>query len=249
MNQWELYAHQPAMVLGFHGCDAEVGEAILGGHVAHLTPSANEYDWLGGGIYFWEGSPSRAIEFAEAACRRNPKLSRGSIRRPFVLGAILDLGCCCNLLDFEALAELSGTYAALRALCDKIGLEMPVNKGPSHALRFLDRTVVEAMCSLRARLAADGNTPERPRYDSVRGAFVEGEPLYPGAGFNSRTHIQLAIRNRRCIRGYFRPLRPTDDPAAPQDVEELLSQLRNSAPARSVQPARGDSRTMSAGGG
>ncbi|HUY33464.1 MAG TPA: hypothetical protein VMV69_12005 [Pirellulales bacterium] len=42
-------------------------------------------------------------------------------------------------------------------------------------------------------------------YDTVRGAFLEGEPVYPGAGFGRETHIQLAVRNSACILGVFRP--------------------------------------------
>ena len=50
-----------ALVLGYHGCDREVGERILGGG-GHLQPSENDYDWLGSGIYFWEDNPRRALE-------------------------------------------------------------------------------------------------------------------------------------------------------------------------------------------
>jgi len=40
--------------------------------------------------------------------------------------------------------------------------------------------------------------------DSVRGVFVEGEEVYPGAGFREKTHVQLCIRNLDCIKGVFR---------------------------------------------
>ena len=50
-----------ALVLGYHGCDREVGERILGGG-GHLQSSENDYDWLGSGIYFWGDNPSRALE-------------------------------------------------------------------------------------------------------------------------------------------------------------------------------------------
>lgn len=206
MAQWDPYSRPPAVVLGFHGCDAEVGEALLAGHIEHLTPSSNEYDWLGNGIYFWEGGPSRAAEFAEAACRRNPKMSRGRIRRPFVIGAILDLGHCCNLLDFKTLEDLANVYASLKEAYEELGMEMPKNRGPDHALRFLDRAVVEAMHACRRVGDGDPSSSGLLQYDSVRGAFVEGAPLYPGAGFHALTHIQVAIRNTRCIRGYFRPI-------------------------------------------
>ena len=48
--------------------------------------------------------------------------------------------------------------------------------------------------------------PVLPPFDTVRAAFVEGEPLYPDAGFNDRNHIQLCVVNPRCIQGYFRPM-------------------------------------------
>ncbi len=44
-------------------------------------------------------------------------------------------------------------------------------------------------------------------FDTLRAAFFEGKPLYPGAGFAARTHIQWCVRNPgRSIRGYFRSM-------------------------------------------
>ncbi|SEK41780.1 hypothetical protein SAMN05421740_101809 [Parapedobacter koreensis] len=43
-------------------------------------------------------------------------------------------------------------------------------------------------------------------FDSVRGVFWEGNPLYPTAGFREKDHIQICIRNIDCIKGYFLPL-------------------------------------------
>jgi hypothetical protein len=50
---------------------------------------------------------------------------------------------------------------------------------------------------------------KRP-FDSVRSAFIEGEPLYPNAGFFTKSHIQLCIRNPNCIKGYFLPRTEND---------------------------------------
>ena len=60
-----------AFVLGYHGCDRAVGERVLANKV-HLKASNNDYDWLGTGIYFWENSPRRALEWAKYA-KANPK--------------------------------------------------------------------------------------------------------------------------------------------------------------------------------
>jgi hypothetical protein len=43
-------------------------------------------------------------------------------------------------------------------------------------------------------------------FDTVRGVFTEGQPLYSNAGFKEKTHIQLCVRNPECILGYFKPL-------------------------------------------
>jgi hypothetical protein len=42
-------------------------------------------------------------------------------------------------------------------------------------------------------------------YDTVRVAFWEGDPAYPGAGFSREGHLQIAVRNLTCILGVFRP--------------------------------------------
>lgn len=83
-QQWANYEFSPAFVLGFHGCDAAVGEAILRGETSHLQESTNDYDWLGSGIYFWEGNPARALEFA-AERAEGGRNSQGTITTPFVL--------------------------------------------------------------------------------------------------------------------------------------------------------------------
>lgn len=46
------YQAYPGLVLGFHGTDKKTAESVLAGK-AELEPSANQYDWLGHGIYFW----------------------------------------------------------------------------------------------------------------------------------------------------------------------------------------------------
>ena len=80
------------IVLAYHGCDREIGERVLAGRV-EVLPSTNDYDWLGSGAYFWEGDPRRALEWARFLQKR-PISSRGSIREPFAIGAIILPGLC-----------------------------------------------------------------------------------------------------------------------------------------------------------
>lgn len=79
-----------SFVLGYHGCDAAVAECVLAGRQA-LRLSTNDYDWLGDGIYVWEHNASRAYEFA-CQIRDRPYTKRHKIKRPAVVGAIIDLG-------------------------------------------------------------------------------------------------------------------------------------------------------------
>ena len=190
------YEYQPSFVLGFHGCDANVGEAILKNGSLHLSPSKKEYDWLGHGIYFWEGNPARALEWAQK------RKADGLIQMPFVLGAIIDLRHCLDLFDGAALAQVKQAHAKLIAAFSLANLPVPKNVGstPDKAGRKLDCAVLNFLHeSHKDRLIYS-------EYDSVRGPFLEGRKLFPRSGFRSQNHIQLCVRNTVCIKGYFRPM-------------------------------------------
>jgi len=61
-------------------------------------PSSNDYDWLGDGIYFWEHNAQRAYDFA-VMMSDQPHPSGQKIKKPAVVGAVINLGHCLNLLD------------------------------------------------------------------------------------------------------------------------------------------------------
>ncbi len=78
---------------------------------------------------------------------------------------------------------------------------LPSNTGGKDRFkRELDCQVIEAVHLFRKEKGL-------PRYDSVRAPFPEDAPLYVGAGFQLRNHIQIAIINSDCIKGYFRPIK------------------------------------------
>ncbi len=196
-SRWANYEFLPSPIIGFHGCDRSVGEAILRGKVKHLSPSENLYDWLGTGIYFWEGNPERALQFAmeRAAGGRN---SRGKIKKPFVLGAVLNLKRCLDLADSSAIAQLKQAHRNLEELSELSGVSLPQNTGGLRA-RKLDCAVINSLHQTRLD---DG----LPSYDTVRGLFWEGAPIYEGAGVSEFNHIQICVRDVSCILGYFRPI-------------------------------------------
>lgn len=203
-STYEIYRRLPGLVLGFHGCDEAVGKAVINGKLNHLKPSVNRHDWLGDGIYFWENDPHRAMEFAEEACTKT-HLTQGKITKPYVVGAVLDLGVCLNLLERSSVQLISNAHDSLTEIMQIMGAPMPTNIGHDQGARFLDRAVMEYFHTERRK--AHKHAPAvTPLFDSVRAMFPEGNALYDGAGFRSKNHIQIAIRNPSCIKGYFRPL-------------------------------------------
>ena len=188
----------PSFVLGYHGCDAALAEAVIAGRDV-LRPSRNAYDWLGDGIYFWEHNAARAFEFAsEVAARPNPSGQR--IDAPAVVGAVIDLTRCLNLLDTTHLRLVADSFRILREAADDTGAALPRNTvGPDLLRRQLDCRVIE---SLHRRREQEGDAP----FESVRAVFPEGAPLYEGAGFRAKNHLQIAVRSPARILGYFRPL-------------------------------------------
>lgn len=198
-SRWQLYESQASFIIGFHGCDKSVGEAILSGKVSHLKPSTNDYDWLGHGIYFWEGNPQRALDFATQRAG-GEKNSKGSINEPFVLGAIIDLKHCLDLLDSSGLQQVADSFSLLKKTFDALGLVLPENKGGEDLTRrYLDCAVIDSLHQYR-------KDEELEPYDSVRAAFFEGTELYENAGFRRKNHIQICVLNNACIKGYFRPI-------------------------------------------
>lgn len=197
-----MYDTLPSFVLGFHGCDSEIAERVFAGR-ASLKPSKNDYDWLGHGVYFWENNPRRALDYARLL-QRNPDRSRTRIKKPAVIGAVIDLGFCFNLLDSQFIGMLKESHEQLRKLHAASEIPFPTNRRVGGStdllLRHLDCAVIETLHQARAR---SGYRP----FDSARGVFVEGEPIYPGAGINEFNHIQVCVRDVKRIKGYFRVLK------------------------------------------
>src|SRR4051812_12582099 len=95
-------------IIGYHGCDEQFCRPLLLGEqpISSWKPSENDWDWLGHGIYYWEHSPQRALRWAQEQCAR-----KGGT--PAVLGAVIQLGRCFDLLDESITAVLAQSYAEL----------------------------------------------------------------------------------------------------------------------------------------
>jgi len=182
-------------VLGYHGCDAELGEAVLRGE-RNLEPSSNDYDWLGAGIYFWESDPKRALQWAETA-KDDPKICKARITTPFALGAIIDPGYCLDLTESTSVDLVRMAHKSFVDQCDSEGWEKPRNSRDGH--RKLDCAVINFLHEMRE------DVMKEKAFHSVRALFPEGGELYDGAGFQAKTHVQIAVRKESNVIAYFRP--------------------------------------------
>lgn len=86
MNE-SLYSRRSNLVIGFHGCDKSVVDAVVAGKT-ELLASTNDYDWLGNGIYFWGNNEERTWQWANDSAKRKSSL----VKEPAVIGAIIDFG-------------------------------------------------------------------------------------------------------------------------------------------------------------
>lgn len=181
--------------IGYHGCDSKISEDVLAG-AKSLTQSENSWDWLGSGIYFWADSPERGYKWAEEQSKR----AKSKIKKPSVIGAFIYPGFCLNLTDVSINGLLIASYNSLKALSDSAKTPMPINDSKKNGIymrRQLD-------CAVLNLVHEDRKLNNEQPFDTVYGVFEEGDLLYPGSGFREKTHIQIAVRNPKCIIGYFR---------------------------------------------
>ena len=192
-----------SFVLGYHGCDAATAQKAAADGVSILQ-SDKDYDWLGPGAYFWEADPVRALEWARW------KVSRGEYAQASVVGAVIDLRNCLDLVsreDLELFRSAHASFSQLRTLSD---LPMPENKNPKgsenedRVLRYLDCAVFRHLHEMIERQGR--KKPSIEPFDTVRGMFVEGGPIFKGSGIYRKSHVQIAVRNFACVNGLFFPL-------------------------------------------
>jgi hypothetical protein len=151
-----------------------------------VTSPRNVYDWLGDGAYFWGANPIRGLHWAHT------QLGRGKVKDPAVIGVVLDLGLCLDLMQQKSLEVIATAYEDLAALMADEVLPLPVNTDTYR--RELDNKVINTLYELMAT----------PKFQTVRAAFIEGGSLYEGSETPSKTHIQNAVRDLDCIKGVFR---------------------------------------------
>jgi hypothetical protein len=182
-----------AFVLGYHGCERSIAVEAIKGRI-DLLQSDKSYDWLGPGAYFWESDPQRALEWAQSR----------DYSEPAVLGAVIDLRNCLDLLNREDIEVVRSAHSSFMKARQKAGLPMPQNK-PAKSGRIEDRVIRMLDCAVLRHLHEIIERRGLEPYDTVRAMFREGGELYEGSGFHEQTHTQIAVRNPECILGLFWP--------------------------------------------
>lgn len=192
----------PSFVLGYHGCDEPVAKDIVLGK-REIELSTNKHDWLGAGAYFWENDSERALEWARHM-HEKPQHFKHRVQSPAVVGAVIDLGNCLDLTDKNSLNLVLEAYGFFREWMKSQEISMPKNElghvGDLDLVkRFLDCAVLNFLHDMRDIL-------DLSSFDSVRGVFTEGKPLFANSRIMAKTHIQICVRNpKKSIIGHFLP--------------------------------------------
>ncbi len=167
----ETSAVVASAVRGYHGTHMSYASDIL---KDGFRASENKLDWLGDGIYFFQDSSQRAIDWAK-------KLHTVEWA---VVKADISLTGCMDLLDKSWFATLEDAHDLLVARHRALGLKFPTQEDGAHGM---DRLVINAAVDI---LAGKGMNIR-----SVRSIFQEGRPAFPGSALFDRSHIQIAVRD------------------------------------------------------
>lgn len=126
ISTWRYVFHENRLDLGLSRLRSINSTRYFNGEKT-LETGTNEYDWLGHGIYFWDNSPSRALEYAPLL-KNNPGRAKRPIKKLAVIGAVINLGYCLDLLDYENLQFVKDSYEILVAINKTAGMPIPENR-------------------------------------------------------------------------------------------------------------------------
>lgn len=163
-------------IIGYHGTTQAIAERLVDGEP--FKASANDDDWLGTGIYFWEYAPRQAWWWARKFKRH---------QSPAVVGAMIGLGRCFDLLDPANVRLLRGLHNAMIEEWRQQGAVIPQN-GNQH--KNLDCAILNSYSSVD------------PSIDSIRAVYVPTESkkrAWPRSWIYEEAHIQICVRSPKNI--------------------------------------------------
>jgi hypothetical protein len=167
-------------IIGYHGTTAGAADRLVSGDP--FKASDRDDEWFGKGIYFWEYAPKQAWWWSKKFKRYD---------RPAVIGALIRLGNCFDLLDPKNLKVLRAVHAQLTTKLKEEDIEIPTN-GRHH--RNLDCAVFNFFY----QEAEQAKTP----IDSARAVYVptaSAKRIWKGSWIYDEAHIQICVRNPKNI--------------------------------------------------
>lgn len=203
------------IVLAYHGCDITTRDGLVRGEIKPQI-SKNQYDWLGDGLYFFEGDSSRALKLAQASqAKPGHLLTRKPIATAAVAGAILEIDRCLDLTTQVGIASFTNAAQAVVLAHEQSGTELPANKPAFEGdMDLLHRAFDKAACDMvhtfrrlaHAQALTEADTVAivaTAPYQAARGAFEQGGIIADGSSICADTHIQIAVQDLSCIKGWF----------------------------------------------
>ncbi len=167
-------------IVAFHGTTRAVAEHLVDG--GEFVPSSNTDDWLGSGIYFWECAPKQAWWWTKTFKKKS---------QPAVVGAMIRLGNCFDLLDPANVQSLRRFHDVMMDTWKDAGVETPSN--------FRHRRNIE---SAVFNLYYDRSAVKGRSIDSARAVYVptdRNKRIWKGSWIYEEAHIQICVRNPRNI--------------------------------------------------
>jgi hypothetical protein len=188
-------------VVGYHGTGLSSALRIVN-RVEDFNWSQKDYDWLGGGIYFWEYAPKQALAWAKLRQKqyarkadKTPEEERRATEPLAVVACMIRLGFCLDLTEPENIKFLSGVFEEYKENIELAGDELPSN---DRHYRKLDRAVLDYSYAVLEK------SDKSSKVDTARGIYVPAggkKRVWDGSWISRDTHIQLCVRNPASILG------------------------------------------------
>lgn len=183
-------------IIGYHGTRKSVAMEIVQG-IRSFEPSRNRSDWLGEGVYFWEHAPQQAWWWAERLRKK-----RGWDEDVAVLGSMIRLGNCLDLLDPENVDLLSELFEEFASEIRGSGRALPENYNHK---KYLD-------CAF-FRYAYEALDRAGSLVDTARAVYVptgNKARLFKRSWIVRDAHVQVCVRSERNILGTWL-VKPAND--------------------------------------
>lgn len=188
-------------VVGYHGTGLTAALRIVN-RLEDFVWSERDYDWLGGGIYFWEYAPRQAFAWSKLRQKqynkkknKTPEDERRATERLAVVACMIRLGFCVDLTEPENVEYLGKIYESYKESMELTGDPLPTNE---RHYRRLDRAVFDY-----AYEVIEASEPNL-KVDTARGIYVPKDGtkrIWDGSWISRDTHIQLCVRNPSSLLG------------------------------------------------